>query len=233
MQQPSDWRFQLQAHRGAWLAAAMFVVIFALYIGKHQAGWTVPVITTATNKGVLLAIVAMAQTLPVLTAGIDLSVGMVFVLANCLASYLVVGSGLQAGLGVVAVLATGALCGLVNGAVIVYGRLQPIITTLATGTVYYGISLGLRPVPGGDVHAGLAGLYVVRDGNEDYLTYLANTIPRPPYEVGLVLQDRCFDAVGNLTKKSDFSSNTTNAYSYSGGSCGGGANAAGPSPTLN
>jgi RHS repeat-associated protein len=34
-----------------------------------------------------------------------------------------------------------------------------------------------------------------------------------------------FDAVGNLTKKSDFSSNTANAYSYSGGSCGGGANA--------
>lgn len=34
-----------------------------------------------------------------------------------------------------------------------------------------------------------------------------------------------FDAVGNLTKKSDFSSNTAGAYSYSGGSCGGGANA--------
>jgi len=34
-----------------------------------------------------------------------------------------------------------------------------------------------------------------------------------------------FDAVGNLTKKSDFSSNTTNAYGYTGGSCGGGANA--------
>jgi RHS repeat-associated protein len=34
-----------------------------------------------------------------------------------------------------------------------------------------------------------------------------------------------FDAVGNLTKKSDFSSNTANAYSYTGGSCGGGANA--------
>ncbi len=34
-----------------------------------------------------------------------------------------------------------------------------------------------------------------------------------------------FDAVGNLTKKSDFSANTSNAYSYTGGACGGGANA--------
>lgn len=54
-----------------------------------------------------------------------------------------------------------------------------------------------------NVHAGLAGLYVVRDSNEDYLTYLANTLPRPPYEVGLVLQDRCFDAVGNLVYAAD------------------------------
>jgi len=151
-----DWKFHLREHKGAYAAAAMFIVIFALYILNHQAGWTAPVITTAANKGVLLAIVAMAQTLPVLTAGIDLSVGMVFVLANCVASHLVVGTPLQAAVGVVAVLAVGALCGWINGAIIVYGRLQPIITTLATGTVYYGISLGLRPVPGGDVHAGLA-----------------------------------------------------------------------------
>jgi RHS repeat-associated protein len=34
-----------------------------------------------------------------------------------------------------------------------------------------------------------------------------------------------YDAVGNIGKKSDFSTNTTNAYGYTGGSCGGGANA--------
>jgi ribose transport system permease protein len=156
MTQPPDWRFHLREHRGAYVACAMFIVIFTLYIAEHQAGWTVPVLTTAANKGVLLAIVAMAQTLPVLMSGIDLSVGMVFVLANCLTSHLVVGTPLQAGLGVVAVLAVGALCGLINGLIIVYGRLQPIITTLATGIIYYGLALGLRPVPGGDVHAGLA-----------------------------------------------------------------------------
>jgi len=151
-----DWLYHFREFRGTYAAAAMFVVIFAVYIAKHQTGWAVPVLTTAANKGVLLAIVAMAQTLPVLTSGIDLSVGMVFVLANCLASHVVVGTPLQAAAGCVAVLATGALCGFVNGAIIVWGRLQPIVTTIATGTVYYGIALGLRPVPGGDVHAGLA-----------------------------------------------------------------------------
>jgi len=151
-----DWRYRLHEQRGTWMAVAMFVLIFVLYIAKHPSGLTVPVLTTAANKGVLLAVVAMAQTLPVLTSGIDLSVGMVFVLANCLASHLVVGSSLQAAFGVVVVLAVGALCGFINGAIIVWGRLQPIITTLATGTIYFGLALGLRPVPGGDVHAGLA-----------------------------------------------------------------------------
>jgi ribose transport system permease protein len=150
------FQYHFREHRGAYAAAAMFVVIFALYIAKHVSGWTVPVLTTAANKGVLLAIVAMAQTLPVLTSGIDLSVGMVFVLANCLASHLVVGTPAQAALGIVAVLALGALCGLINGLIIVYGRLQPIITTLATGTVYFGLALGLRPVPGGDVQGDIA-----------------------------------------------------------------------------
>lgn len=151
-----DWHYHLREHRGTAAAVALFTVLFALYIAKHPVGWDSAVVATATNKGVLLAIVAMAQTLPVLAAGIDLSVGMVFVLANCLASHLVVGSALQAGLGCVVVLAAGAACGLVNGLIIVYGRLQPIITTLATGIVYFGLALGLRPVPGGDVHAGLA-----------------------------------------------------------------------------
>lgn len=151
-----EFRFHFREHRGAYAAAAMFVFIFALYIAKYQTGWTVPVITTAANKGVLLAVVAMAQTLPVLTAGIDLSVGMVFVLANCLASHLVVGTPVQAALGILAVLAVGTLCGLINGLIIVYGRLQPIITTMATGTIYFGLALALRPVPGGNVQEDLA-----------------------------------------------------------------------------
>lgn len=156
MTRSPDWHFWLREHRATLGAVALFVALFALYIAKHPVGWDGAVLTTAANKGVLLAVVAMAQTLPVLTGGIDLSVGMVFVLANCLASHLVVGSGPEAALGVVAVLAAGAACGAINGLIIVYGRLQPIITTLATGIIYFGLALGLRPVPGGDVHAGLA-----------------------------------------------------------------------------
>ena len=59
-------------------------------------------------------------------------------------------------MGVVGVLLVGCLCGALNGLIVVYGRLQPIVTTIATGAVFYGIALALRPVPGGDVNAQLA-----------------------------------------------------------------------------
>ena len=152
----SDWPYRLREHRGTLLALLAFVAMFAIYVANHPVGLNANVATTAANKGVLLAIVAMAQTLVVLTSGIDLSVGMVMVLANCLASAIVVGSPAATALGTLAVLGTGLLCGAINGAIVIYGRLQPIVTTIATGAVFYGAALALRRVPGGDVNASLA-----------------------------------------------------------------------------
>jgi ribose transport system permease protein len=151
-----DWPYRLREHRGTLLAFVAFVAMFAIYIANHPVGLNANVATTAANKGVLLAIVAMAQTLVVLTSGIDLSVGMVMVLTNCLASSIVVGSPLMVALGVLGVLLTGCLCGAINAAIVVFGRLQPIVTTIATGAVFYGVALALRRVPGGDIDASLA-----------------------------------------------------------------------------
>jgi ribose transport system permease protein len=144
-------RYWLAAHRGPLIAAALFVAMFAVFVTEHPAGFSANVVNTAANKGVLLAFVAIAQTLPVLTSGLDLSVGSVFVLANCVASTVVTGSPLQIALGVVAVLVSGLVCGALNGLVVVVGRLQPIIATLATGAIYGGVALWLRPTPGGTI----------------------------------------------------------------------------------
>jgi ribose transport system permease protein len=144
----TDWRYRLAEQRGTLLAAALFLIMFVIYVSNHPAGFTANVVQTAANKGVLLALVAMAQTMVVLTAGIDLSVGMVFIFTNCLASYIVTGSLATALLGAIGVLAAGFACGILNGLIVIYGRLQPIVTTIATGSIYYGIALWLRPQPG-------------------------------------------------------------------------------------
>ena len=152
----SEWRYWLAEQRGTLLALGIFVVMFVIYTSNHPAGFTANVVQTASNKGVLLAFIAMAQTLVVITAGIDLSVGMIFILTNCLASWLVVGTPMETALGVVSVLLAGLLCGALNGAIVIYGRLQPIVATIATGAVYFGIALLLRPFPGGSVNEDLA-----------------------------------------------------------------------------
>lgn len=145
-----DLRFWLAEQRGTLMALGIFVLMFVLYVSNHPAGFTANVVQTAANKGVLLALVAMAQTFVVLTAGIDLSVGMVFILCNCLASYLVVGAPMSVAFGVVAVLLTGAVCGAINAAIVIVGRLQPIVATIASGAAFFGIALWLRPFPGSD-----------------------------------------------------------------------------------
>ena len=151
-----DWRYWIAEQRGALLAFGIFLVMFTIYTSNHPAGLTANVVQTASNKGVLLAFVAMAQTLVVITAGIDLSVGMIFILTNCLASWLVVGTPAETALGVAAVLLAGLLCGAVNGAIVIFGRLQPIVATIATGAIYFGLALLLRPFPGGSVNEDLA-----------------------------------------------------------------------------
>jgi ribose transport system permease protein len=151
-------RHRFAAHRAMMVAVVIFAVMFAYYGYMQPVGLSSNVINTASNKGVLLALVAMAQTLPVLTGGIDLSVGTIFLLTNCLASNIVVGDPFMTTLGVVGVLLAGTACGALNGVIVVYGRLQPIIVTIATSALFYGFALILRPQPGGSINPELADL---------------------------------------------------------------------------
>ena len=115
----------------------MFITLFLVLLTLHPRGLSPLVVQTAANEGPALALVAMAQTLPVLTGGLDLSIGPILALSNCLASNVVSGSPAEVALGVLLVLATGGACGLLNGVIVVYGRIQPIIATLATGAVLH------------------------------------------------------------------------------------------------
>jgi ribose transport system ATP-binding protein len=146
------WRWNF----GPFTAFLVFAVMFLLFAAKQENGLSVNVLTSLSNKGVVLALVAMAQTLVVLTGGFDLSAGMILTMTSCLASVLVNGPPGQVGLGVIAVLLCGLAAGAINATIVVLGRIQPIIATLATGAIYFGIALLLRPSPGGDVSEDLS-----------------------------------------------------------------------------
>jgi ribose transport system permease protein len=138
------------------IAFGVLGAIFTSFISLHPRGLNINVLTIWANQGTALAFVAIAQTLVVLTAGIDLSAGAMMALANCMASELVNGSPMQITLGIVIVLLAGCACGFTNGILVVFGRIPPIIVTLATGAVYTGFALFIRPTTGGNLSEGLS-----------------------------------------------------------------------------
>lgn len=93
-----------------------------------------------------LMVVALGQTLPILTGGLDLSVGVVMSLTTCILAT----TGSPA-LAIALTLACAALVGIVNGVGVTRFRVHPIIMTLSTGTVLQGIVLLVQPSPGGSV----------------------------------------------------------------------------------
>ncbi len=151
-----DFGLHLRQHAGLLGAVALFLLLYLFYHANHPRGFTGQVLIQNANEAFALALVAMAQTVPVLAAGLDLSVGAVMTLVGCLASHLVIGTPGQIGLGIAVCIATGAACGFLNGLVVVYGRIQPIIATLATSAIYIGVALILRPTPGGKVDEDLS-----------------------------------------------------------------------------
>jgi len=160
----------INQNRGFYGAIALLAALYLVYNLIHPRGFTTNLLVANTNESVALALVAMAQGVTVLMGGLDLSVGAVMTLTACIASVLVAGDPGQIVLGCVLTVAAGTGFGFVNGLIIVYGRLQPIIATLATGAVAIGLALLIRPKPGGDVDLDLnwAATNSLRDVAETY-----------------------------------------------------------------
>jgi ribose transport system permease protein len=156
--QPTQQTFRRiwRQNAGSLMALAVFAVMFLLFSVQQPNGLSTNVLTSVSNKAVVLALVAMGQTLVILTGGFDLSAGMVMTMASCLASAVLHGSPGQITLGAIAVLGSGLLAGTINAVIIALGRIQPIIATLATGAIYFGVALWLRPSPGGEVSEDLS-----------------------------------------------------------------------------
>ncbi len=132
------------------LAFIILAVLLVIYIERvPQFGAREQ--RSVVNQGLALATASFGQTVVILTGGIDLSVGSIIGLTNSVASRITTDDSMSrvwvAGF---ACLFIGAICGLVNGLIVAYGRLQPIIVTLATTSVYAGIALYVRPTPAGD-----------------------------------------------------------------------------------
>ncbi|MEW9834653.1 ABC transporter permease [Mesorhizobium marinum] len=89
-------------------------------------------LTLILQQVAIVGIVGAAQTLVILTAGIDLSVGAIVVLSSVVMGQFTFRYGLPAPIAVLCGFACGALCGWINGVLVARMKLPPFIVTLGT-----------------------------------------------------------------------------------------------------
>ena len=89
----------------------------------------------------IIGVIGVAQTLIIITAGIDLSVGAVMVLCSVIMGKLAIAMGLAAPLALLIGLAVGAGCGAMNGVLVTRLKLPPFIVTLGTWSIFFALNL--------------------------------------------------------------------------------------------
>jgi rhamnose transport system permease protein len=86
---------------------------------------------------------ALPMTLIIISGGIDLSVGSTFAWSAVMLGFSWQLLGFPLPIAVLVCLLTGALAGAINGALVAYVRVPPLIVTLATLAIYRGLSFGI------------------------------------------------------------------------------------------
>ncbi|MBE1876319.1 ABC transporter permease [Myceligenerans pegani] len=144
-------------HRYPALSPAIVLVLSVVVFGMLNERFLAPAnLSLITQQVAVVGTLAVAQTLIILTAGIDLSVGSVMVLSSMVVAQVASGSGVPAALALLIGLATGVACGGLNGLLVTRLSLPPFIATLGTFSVFTALALLYShgaTVRGGDMPA--------------------------------------------------------------------------------
>jgi rhamnose transport system permease protein len=88
----------------------------------------------------LIAIMAVGQTLVLVTRNVDLSVSSVLGLAAFMTGDMLSGHGTPIGVVILLAIALGAACGLLNGLLVTFGRVPALVVTLGTLYAFRGLA---------------------------------------------------------------------------------------------
>lgn len=96
------------------------------------------------------ALIAFGMTFIILTGGIDLSVGSTLAFSSVIMAHLLM-NGINPIFAIIVACLVGLILGCINGVIISYGKIEPFICTLATMTIFRGLTLVLtngNPITG-------------------------------------------------------------------------------------
>jgi ribose transport system permease protein len=118
----------------------VFLAIFAVFAARTPNFATSYNLLNVARQYSELAVVAVGLTMVIIAGGIDISVGSVVGLSSIVLGVLAVNMQLNIWVACLLALATGLVCGMINGFVITNLRIQPIVTTLAMMSMARGLA---------------------------------------------------------------------------------------------
>lgn len=138
----SPWsRFMNLNGSAVFLAMLVVMVIFEIYLQVTRGGGGRLLFINPSNlMGILrqqayVGIIAFGMTLVMITGNIDLSVGSMLTMLYSVTAWIMMGTD-NGILGILGPMAIGLACGLVNGILVSYVKLNSFITTLGTSSIF-------------------------------------------------------------------------------------------------
>ena len=135
----TSWKQRLPpiSQLGPFIALIMACAFFGATTEQFFSGQNFSLIL---QQVMVVGVIAIGQTLIILTAGIDLSCGMVMALGNIVMTKFPVDLGLPVPLAIACGIAVTALFGLINGLLVTRIKLPPFSVTLGTTNIAFAIT---------------------------------------------------------------------------------------------
>ena len=123
----------------------ILIILLTALVTSRAPGFIKPEnISRIVNDTSILIIVAIGQFFVILTGGIDLSVGSTIAFSGMAAAMMnQYNPGIPVLIVLLAGIAIGTVLGAINGAIVTFGKVPPIITTLGTMSIYRGFTFVL------------------------------------------------------------------------------------------
>jgi ribose transport system permease protein len=138
------------------LILLVVVVVIAAFVTSRQPAFLTwgNLSIAVTGTVILYGLTGLVELLVIIIGGLDISVGSIVGLSSVVGALIWTHTGQSGSLAVLGALAIGVLCGVVNGLLIIYGRVNPFIATLATLAAFKGVGQVLSD--GGAIGSGFS-----------------------------------------------------------------------------
>lgn len=133
-------RFFIQSYSSAITACILLILVFSIFTDSFLTTFN---LFNLSRTAAIYGFIAGSQLMVAVIGGMNLSVGAVGALSCVVAGICMQNFGMSGLPAVLITLVIGALCGLINGFLVVKLRLSGFIITLAMSFIYDGIALGL------------------------------------------------------------------------------------------